>query len=227
MPHYHIDTQENGSIRRILRDGEPQPESVALEQLFSIVTLYFKLAGSNLQLLERENSKPLRRAYGVQAFIMSLTGVEAFTNTYFKLRGQELGDTRLEGRIGQRHGSLTRKIEQLMAMTPEGSIEDQTRIIDRLHDLSQLRNDLVHPQWEPASMTLGGSVPVIIQGLVRNFQAAFEDPLFCREALMWCLLLVARVGKARGNADLSPFLFHWSGIYGLTEGQILGELGLA
>lgn len=227
MPHYHIDTHENGSIRRILRDGELQPESVSLEPLFSIGTLYFKLAVSNLQLLEREDSKPLRRAYGVQAFIMSLTGVEAFTNTYFKLRGHELVDTRLEERVGQRHGSLTRKIEQLMAMTPEGAIEDQVRIIERLHDLSQLRNDLVHPQWEPASMTLGGSVPVLIQGLVRNFQAAFEDPLFCREALMWCLLLVARVGKARGDADLSPFLFHWTGIYGLTEDQILGELGLA
>ncbi|WP_028967918.1 hypothetical protein [Sphingomonas phyllosphaerae] len=227
MPHYHIDTHENGSIRGILRDGEPQPESVSLEQLFSIVTLYFKLAGSNLQLLERADSKPLRRAHGVQAFIMSLTGVEAFTNTYFKLRGQELGDTRLEERVSQRHGSLTRKIEQLMAMTPEGSIEDQTRIIGRIHGLSQLRNDLVHPQWEPASMTLGGNVPIKIEGLVRNFQAAFEDALFCREALMWCLLLVARVGKARGNADLSPFLFHWTGIYGLTEAQILSELGLA
>ena len=43
---------------------------------------------------------------------------------------------------------------------------------------------------------------------------------------MWCLLLVARVGKARGNADLSPFLFQWTGIYGLNEAQIMKELGL-
>ncbi|MCR5870904.1 MULTISPECIES: hypothetical protein [unclassified Sphingomonas] len=66
-----------------------------------------------------------------------------------------------------------------------------------------------------------------ISGLVQNFQAAFEAPVFCREALMWCLLIVARVGKARGSADLSGFLFHWTGIYGLTEAHILNELGLA
>ena len=76
-------------------------------------------------------------------------------------------------------------------------------------------------------MTLGGTAPVMIQGLVHNLQAAFEEPPFCREALMWCLLLVARVGKARGNADLSAFLFHWTGIYGLTEAQLMSELGLA
>ncbi|RYY13447.1 MAG: hypothetical protein EON55_10330, partial [Alphaproteobacteria bacterium] len=198
MAHYHLETNDDGSIRRILRDGEPNPASVSLEQLFSIVTLYFKVAGSNIQMLEKEDSKPLRRAYGVQAFIMSLTGVEAFTNTYFKLRGDELADPRLAERVGQRHGSVTRKIEELLAMTPEGTIEDQATIIARLHELSLLRNTLVHPQWEPASMTLGGTAPVIIQGLVHNFQAAFEEPPFCREALMWCLLLVARIGKARG-----------------------------
>jgi hypothetical protein len=226
MAHYHFETNDDGSIRRILRDGEPNPASISLEPLFSIVTLYFKVAGSNLQLLEREESPPLQRAYGIQAFIMSLTGVEAFTNTYFKLRGDELADLRLAERVGQRHGSVTRKIEELLAMTPEGSIEDQATIIARLHELSLLRNTLVHPQWEPASMTLAGTVPVMIQGLVHNFQAAFEEPSFCREALMWCLLLVARVGKARGNADLSPFLFQWTGIYGLTEAQIMSELGL-
>ena len=226
MAHYHIETNDDGSIRQLLRDGEPNPASVSLEQLFSIVTLYFKVAGSNLQLLEKEDSKPLRRAYGIQAFIMSLTGVEAFTNTYFKLRGDELADLRLAERVGQRHGSVTRKIEDLLAMTPEGTIEDQATIIARLHELSLLRNTLVHPQWEPASMTLAGTVPVMIQGLVHNFQAAFEEPPFCREALMWCLLLVARIGKARGNADLSPFLFQWTGIYGLTEVQLMSELGI-
>jgi hypothetical protein len=226
MAHYHLETNDDGSIRRILRDGETNSTSVSLEQLFSIVTLYFKVAGSNLQLLEKEDSKPLRRAYGVQAFIMSLTGVEAFTNTYFKLRGDELADPRLAERVGKRHGSVTRKIEELLAMTPEGTIENQATIIARLHELSLLRNTLVHPQWEPASITLAGTVPVMIQGLVHNFQAAFEEPPFCREALMWCLLLVARIGKASGNADLSSFLYRWTGIYGLTEVQLMSELGI-
>ena len=77
-----------------------------------------------------------------------------------------MAEPRLAVGVGQRHGSVTRKIEELLAMTPEGSIEDQATIIARLHDLSLLRNTLVHPQWEPASMTLAGTVPVMIQGLV-------------------------------------------------------------
>lgn len=226
MAHYHIETNHDGSVRQILRDGEPHGQAVKLEQLFSVVTLYFKLATSNLQLLEQEQSAPLRRAYGVQSFLMSLTGVEAFTNTFFRLRGDELGDAEMIARVGQRHGSVTRKIEDLLARTPEGGIDEQALIIGRLHELSLLRNALVHPQWEPASMTLASDASITISGLVSNFQAAFEDPAFCREALMWCLLFVARVAKARGNADASPFLFHWTGHYGLTEAQIMGELGL-
>lgn len=226
MAHYHIETNEDGSVRRILRDGEPHGEAVRLEQLFSVVTLYFKVAASNLRLLEQENSALLRRAYGVQSFLMSLTGVEAFTNTFFKLRGDELGDAEMAARVRQRHGSVTRKIEDLLARTPEGGIEGQALIIGRLHELSLLRNALVHPQWEPASVSLAGDTHIVINGLVGNFQAAFEDQAFCREALMWCLLFVARVAKARGNADASAILFHWTGIYGLTEAQIMAELGL-
>lgn len=226
MAHYHIETNDDGRVRRILRDGEPHGQAVKLEQLFSIVTLYFQVSDSNLQLIEQEESAPLRRAYGVQSFLMGLTGVEAFTNTLFKLRGDELGDDEMVARVGQRHGSVTRKIEDLLARTPEGGIEDQALIIERLHELSLLRNTLVHPQWEPASVALAGDTNIIITGLVGNFQAAFEDPAFCREALMWCLLFVARVGKARGNADTSAFLFHWTGNYGLTEAQIMSGLGL-
>ena len=74
--------------------------------------------------------------------------------------------------------------------------------------------------------TLAGGPPVMISGLVQNFQAAFEDRSFCREAFMWCLLLVARVGQSRGNSDVSSFLFPWTGLFGLSEPQIVTELGL-
>lgn len=227
MPHFHIETNDDGSVRRILRDGEPHAEGVSLEQLFSIVTLHFRAAGSNIRLLDTEGKSLSRCAYGVQSFLMALTGLEAFTNTYFKLRAEELGSQQMIDRLGQRHGSLTRKIRDLLATTPEARIDEQDMILDRLHELSQLRNSLVHPQWQPASMTLAGDIPLVISGLVHNFQAAFEDRGFCREALLWCLLLVARVGRSRGNPDVSGFLFHWTGTYGLSEQEIMGELGLA
>jgi hypothetical protein len=227
MPQYHVDTNDDGSVRRIVRDGVEHSESVSLEQLYSIVTLYFKVAASNIAALEVAEEKPLRRAHGVQSFVMSLTGLEAFANTYFKLRAGELGNQRMTQRIEQRHGSVTMKIRDLLALTPEERIEGQDMILARLHELSQLRNALVHPQWEPSSLTVAGRSPFVIGGLVQNFQAAFEDHDFCREAYLWCLLLIARVGRSRGHADASGFLFHWAGVYGSSEQHIREELRLA
>ncbi|MEN3974599.1 hypothetical protein [Emcibacter sp. SYSU 3D8] len=226
MPHFDIETTEGGSVRRILRDGEPYNESVSLEPLFSVVTVYFQAAAANLHLLDNEATRERRRAYGVQSFVMSLTGVEAFTNTYFRLRANELSNQRMLERIVQRHGSLTNKIRELLAMTPQSAIEDQDMILDRVHALSLLRNDLVHPHWEPASMTIVGDMPLMIDGLVHNFQAAFENPAFCREALMWCVLLVAQIGRSGGSHDFAGFLFHWTGFYGFTEQVVLTSLGL-
>jgi len=227
MPHFHIETNDDDSVRQIWRDGVPHLEGAHLEQLYAIVTLYFKVAGANIQNIEQERKTSLRRAYGVQSFVMALTGLEAFTNTYFKLRAGELDNEVMVKRVSQKHGSLTNKIKELLAMTPEVQIEGQVMVLDKLHELSQLRNALVHPQWEPASITLASEVSISITGLVQNFQAAFEDPVFCREAFMWCMLLVARVGRARGNKDVAGFLFHWTGIYGLSEQQILSELQLS
>ena len=227
MAHFQIETNDDGSVQRILRDGEPHDQSVSLEPLFSIVSPYFKAAELNIQFLEKAEERPLRRTYGMQSFVMIFTAIEAFANTYFRLQGEEFRNRQMIDRVGQRHGSLTRKIRELFAMIPEIQIEDQNMILNRLHELSQLRNALVHPQWQPASMTLAGSTPLGISGLVQNFQAAFEDRTFCREALMWCLLFVARVGRSRGNQDVSGFLFHWTGIFGLSEQQMVSELGLA
>lgn len=227
MAHFQIEISVDGRIQGILRDGEPHAASVVLEQLFSIVTLYFTAAEMNIQLLENEKEKLKRRAYGVQSFLMSLTGLEAFTNTYFKLRGEELCDQKVIDRVSQRYGSLTKKIRELLSMTPEGQIEGQDIILDRLHELSQLRNALVHPQWEPASAMLAGNMSLAISGLVQNFQATFEDFAFCHEALMWCLLLIARVGRSRGNSDVTAFIYRWAGIGNLGEREIMNYLGVA
>jgi hypothetical protein len=47
-----------------------------------------------------------------------------------------------------------------------------------------------------------------------------------REALLWCLLAVARIGEARGHQELSGFMFHWTGNYGLTLDMIISQLGI-
>lgn len=225
MPHFLFESNDDGSIARILKDGQPLEGPVRLEQLHSVVTIYFRLAAEHVARMTELEDRDQRRAAGLQSFLMSLTGLEAFTNTYFHLRAQELGSEQMLLRIRQTHGSLSRKIGELIAMTPESQLVGQADVLDRIFELSQLRNEIVHPRWTPSALTITGGVPVKIMGLVENPQAVFEDAALCREALFRCLLVVARVGQARGHAEVSGFLFHWTGNYGLTLDAILDQLG--
>ena len=228
MPHFTFIQNEDGTIRQTLKDGQPHNEDVALEQLYSVVTTYFDAANVNLGRLRVEEDKKAKRHFGLQAFLMGLTGIEAFTNTYFHLRAQELGSSEMLERIEQTHGSLSRKIVELMAMTPDGPLRNQDQLIERVFTLSQLRNEMVHPRWVPASLALyaDGTVPLMIDGMVENRQRRFEDFDFCRDAITWCLLLIARVGQSRGHQDVSGFMFHWTGRYGLRLETLLSTLGL-
>jgi hypothetical protein len=73
-------------------------------------------------------------------------------------------------------------------------------------------------------VTVGGLHPIRIGGLVENQQAIFDDIVFSRETLWWCLLVVARIGQSRGEKDLRGFLFHWTGNYDLTLDALLACL---
>lgn len=226
MPHFYFDTNEDGSIRQIYRDGQPHNESVTLESVYSIVTPYFRLAASNLSQMTAQTSSDERRLFGMQSFLMSLTGLEAFTNTFFHLRGITLNRGDILSRVDQSHGSLSRKIEDLIELAPERPIEDQENLIARVHALSQMRNVMVHPRWTPSSMTMGGTFGLAMDGLVENPQSIFENEQYCREALNWCLLVIARIGQASGVQNIGGFLFHWTGVYGLALSMILTELDL-
>lgn len=226
MPHFQYQLGDDDEISQILKDGQPHTQSIRLEQVYSIVTIYFRMAAAHLEQMPDLEDRNARRAAGLQSFLMSLTGLEAFTNTYFHLRARELGDEPMIARIAQSHGSLSRRIVDLVAMTPDGPLVDQAALIQRVFELSKLRNEIVHPRWDPSALTIGGAVPVHIDGLVENRQASFEDVDLCREALLWCLLAVARIGQARGHQDLSGFLFHWTGNYRLSLDHLLDQLGL-
>lgn len=226
MPHYVFESDDGGNIVRILKDDQPHDQSVHLEQLYSIVTIYFRLASEHLARMASLQECNARRCAGLQSFLMGLTGLEAFTNTFFQLRAQELGSEEMIARIAKTHGSLSRKISDLVAMTPDGPLVDQEALVKRIFELSQLRHEIMHPRWTPSALTIAGQVPVNIMGLVENLQAMFEDETLCREALLWCLLAVARIGEARGHQELSGFMFHWTGNYGLTLGMITSQLGI-
>ena len=225
MPHFSIELNDDGTTREIFRDGQPHQESLTLGQLYSVVTIYFNLAASNLSHHSREQTKNGRRSFGLQSFLMSLTGLEAFSNTYFRLRSQQLENDAIRERLAETRGALSHRIRDLLALTPEGPIQDQAPLLTRIHALSQLRNEIVHPRWEPSSLSMeAGSV--VIGGLVESRQALFEDHQFCREALLWCLLVIARIAVARGHEDISGFMFHWTGNYNMSLPNLLHELGL-
>jgi hypothetical protein len=226
VAHFEIEQNDDGTVRQILRDGQHYNSSLKLEQLFSIPKIYFRTSKASLESMHNQPDDRTRRSLGLQVFLMALTGVEAFTNTYFHLRGIELKDERLAKRTQQGYGSLSKKILELSAMTPESEFSDKEVLLEKIFDLSQLRNEIVHPRWTPSSATFQNPAPVVIEGLVENIQATFEDAQFCGEALLWCLLLVARIGEARGEADASGFLFHWTDNYGLTLQNILNDLDL-
>src|SRR5690606_24613541 len=140
----------------ILKDGNPHNEDIKLEQLFSIASTYFKIASFNLDNMEKSERSEGQRAFGLQSFLMSLTALEAFTNTYFHLRSHELKNDEILKRIDQNHGSISRKIVDLIEMTQDGPLKDQVRIMSKIFELSQLRNELVHPRWRPSTLMLEG-----------------------------------------------------------------------
>lgn len=226
MPHFAFKTNDD-SIKQIYKDGQPHDKAVKLEPLFSIVTIYFKLAEFNLDEVGKQAEGDGRRFFGVQSFLMSLIGLEAFTNTFFHLRAEELGSEAIRERVSQPHGSLSKKIKELVELTLDGPLVDQDRLIDQVFNLSQLRNEIVHPRWVPSSLVIDGQVQVKVDGLVENSQAIFEEAQFCHETLMWCLLVVARIAQAHGNEEVSGFMFHWTGNYDLTLPMILAKLGLS
>ena len=105
-------------------------------------------------MLEMQKSNEQRRFCGLQCFLMAITGVEAFTNTYYHQRSEEVGKPEMLIRIGQSHGSITRKIVELQEMSGDDALRDQDALIQRLHELTQLRHEIVHPRWEPSQMSM-------------------------------------------------------------------------
>lgn len=84
MPHFTILTNDDGSVVQILCDGEPHDGGVSFEPPHQIVSTYFKIARTNLDAMRTEKESNRKRPLGLQAFLMSLTGVEAFTNVFSK-----------------------------------------------------------------------------------------------------------------------------------------------
>jgi hypothetical protein len=225
MPHYNIQADADGKIQQIFKDGEAFSGSVALETPDAIVRIYYESAAQSLQRMATQADSLIRRSLGLQSFLMSLTGLEAFANTFFHLRALELQNDNMVRRISQKHGSLSQKISDLIGISNDGPLIQQQELINKISELSQLRNEIVHPRWQPASMTLHNiGIPISFHGLAQNFQAVFENVDFCKAAYLHCLLLPARYSQALGHDDISGFMFRWCSRYQTSMNQLLEEL---
>ena len=226
MPHFDILTNEDGSVAQIFRDGIVHDEGVTLEPAHQIVSTYFKIAKVDLDSMRGASAGEQRRASGLQAFLMSLTGVEAFTNVFFQQLAMERETPALLKRVKNQRPALLDRIEGCLALAFADPLPNQDELLERLRKLYRLRNQIVHPRWEPASMRLAGEIPIIIHGMSQNFQTTFENVDFCHEAFWWCVKFVAEIGKAVGNPTIEGHCFYWTGIYGLTDEALSERLGL-
>src|SRR3546814_11009697 len=95
MPHFELDLDQDGSARAIYKDGELIDGAISLESPNSIVQTYFVSAVRNIDAMTVGDDPDGDRArdhrhFGLQAFLMSLVGTEAFLNIYFHQLGNQI-----------------------------------------------------------------------------------------------------------------------------------------
>lgn len=217
MSHYELDMDEQGNTRAIYKDGE-LIESVNLESPNSFVQTYFAAAVRNLAAMKNVDEDPYgdvardNRHFGVQCFLMSLLGVEAFLNIYFHQVGLERG---LENVIDLANSD--RAIEHKLAHLPRQAfgttLPHSKKLCGRMRSLYDLRSRLVHPKFTPSSVVFDGWM---YAGFAENEQKRFEDSEYCREALRWCLLVIARIGVHSGTTRWD-FVYNWTMISETNE----------
>ena len=209
MPRFEIHQDQDGVVQRILKDGDPFDGHLRLELPHAIVTAYFSAATQNLSAMNSDASVQVLRLHGLQCFLMSLVGLEAFINIFFHLRSRETHDEAMRG-----HATSNKTVESKLAGLPRRGygkpLHGQKLLNRRIKELYALRSAIVHPKWEPVSATFTAGFN--FDGLVQNFQAQFENRDFCYETMKWCLVVVCRVGSLAGATPNEAFCRRWTGI---------------
>jgi len=171
--------------------------------------------------MELDAEKDDLRIYGLQSFLMGLAGLEAFLNVYFHQVGRiknrpdviELADNRRP---------IEHKLSHLPRLAFGAPLPEQKMLNRKVRELYDLRSSIVHPRLETSSMVFEG---VAIDDLVQNFQEVFQDREFCREALRWCLLVIARIGLAAHDGRRHLFVNFWTTL-GDNDASLSEALGI-
>ena len=162
---------------------------------------------------------------GVQSFILALTGLEAFINTYFLQRANETNNLALESKINLVKGNVGERLKKMPKLSSDRPLVEQSRLINELKTLSELRNAIVHPRWNPSSVSFQSQLPIQIHGLVINIRGVLRDQEFCESAFWKTILPIARIAEQREIEQIQEFLFHWTGLVGCSLSDVLAGAG--
>ena len=214
----------SGRIKAIYRDGKQITKPIRLEMPSAIVQTYFKAAFRNCRAMtESDDDREDNRQHGLQSFLMSLVGLEAFLNIHFHMVGREKNLPEVIKAVTAGTSTVESKIKNLSYACYGKHLAGQKTINKKIRELYDLRSAIVHPKWEP--MTLG-MAEVVFDGVADNFQQAFEDREFVREAMRWCLLVVARVGLLNNPETADLFMNRWT-TFSDTNESLSRDLGIS
>lgn len=220
---FEYDDDGSGRIKAIYREGKQLTKGIRLEPPSAIVQTYFKAAFRNCRAMtENEDDREDNRHNGLQSFLMSLVGLEAFLNIHFHMVGREKNLPEVIKAVTVGKSTVENKIKNLSYTCYNKHLADQKLISKKIRELYDLRSAIVHPKWEP--MTLG-MAEMVIDGMSDNFQQAFEDREFVRESMRWCLLVVARVGLLNSPETADLFMKRWTTLSDTNE-TLSRDLGI-
>lgn len=210
MPHFVFDMNPDDTIRAVYKDGAVMETATRLEMPLAIVRTYFKSASRDLaQMTANDANRDDNRHYGLQCFLMSLVGTEAFLNVFFHLVGRERNLPGVVDLANKDKATIEHKIAHLPRQAYGTPLPAQKQLVTKMRELYNLRSELVHPKWLPSTLAMPG---LVIDGLVDNQQKLFEDRDFCHEALRWCLLVIARIGDHAAGGPNEQFVQQWTSL---------------
>ena len=222
MPHFIFHNTEDGSISHITKDGEHLATSVTLVHPNQIIRTYFQAAARALVVHDAAVGIDEKIQIGVQGFLASLFGLEAFLNVFFLIAAREHGNVALEHSVENSKLQVISKLKNWPYQLYGAYIQNQRNVCGRLRWLYDVRNNLVHPRMEWSTLWTNG---LAIDGVVENPQRPLADSAYCQQAFELTLLAVLRIGSISGTHNTSQFCGHWTGIQAI-ESELATRLEL-
>ena len=226
MVEYVVKTDDDGKRIEAFKDGSVFEQDLLLEPVYARVKIFFQLANNYLREMDLHTDKNEKRAFGMQSFLMSLIGLEAFGNCYFHIRAVQKGVPEASALIAKRT-SLRPKLTDLIELIGDGPLVEQQLLLAELEKLFDKRNEIAHPKWTLSRLTLKNQKDetyLTVNHVGENPNEYFESFDKCKAAQLWCLLFVLRVAELRKLANPTGFLYQWTGSTDSSIDSVLADL---